>query len=234
MYKFIPVFIIALIITVIASNVNVRRDLAYGLNISGSATNPCCRVAEILNSSGNFDPNASTAIFDNQAVYYPSKLLSDLSQGSKLAEANVLATYNSSGAEKWIDVNLDTQTLTAYEGDKIYMQYQISSGLWNSTPRGTFEIWYKTRSQTMTGGSKELGTYYNLPNVPDNMFFYQGDAIHGAYWHHNWGHPMSHGCINEPLDKAAQLFEWAGPTLAPDQNAVRSSVDNPGTRVVIH
>lgn len=234
MHKFLPILLIALIVTTLVSNISVRRYLAYNLNISGSATNPCCKIEDVLNASGNFDSNASEAIFDNQQVQYPSEFLSSLNQNTKLAETNVLATYNPSGQEKWIDVNLDTQTLTAYEGDKIYMQYQISSGLWNSTPKGTFEIWYKTRNQTMKGGSKELGTYYNLPNVPYNMYFYQGNAIHGAYWHHNWGHPMSHGCINEPVDKAAQIFEWAGPTLAPNQNAIRSTPENPGTRVVIH
>jgi lipoprotein-anchoring transpeptidase ErfK/SrfK len=85
----------------------------------------------------------------------------------------------------------------------------------------------------MSGGSQELGTYYNLPNVPSNMFFYKGYAIHGAYWHNNFGHPMSHGCVNEPLASAAQLFEWAGPTVPAGVNAVRASADNPGTRVVI-
>lgn len=86
----------------------------------------------------------------------------------------------------------------------------------------------------MVGGSKELGTYYNLPNVPNNMFFYQGYAIHGAYWHNNFGHPMSHGCVNAPLNQVAQLFEWTGPVIPAGQNSVRASDQNQGTRVYIH
>ena len=85
----------------------------------------------------------------------------------------------------------------------------------------------------MKGGSQELGTYYNLPNVPNNMFFYKGYAIHGAYWHNNFGHPMSHGCVNSPLASAAQIFEWAGPVVPPGQNVAHASAENPGTRVVV-
>ena len=86
----------------------------------------------------------------------------------------------------------------------------------------------------MSGGSKELGTYYYLPNVPNNMFFYKGYAIHGAYWHNNFGHPMSHGCVNEPLANAAQIFEWAEPVVPLGVNAVRATPENPGTRVYVH
>src|SRR3990167_9396598 len=102
------------------------------------------------------------------------------------------------------------------------------------TTKGDFSIWYKTRNQSMIGGSKELGTYYNLPNVPNNMFFYKGYAVHGAYWHNNFGQPMSHGCVNAPLAQVAQLFEWAGPVLPEKTNALRASADNPGTRVYVH
>ena len=86
----------------------------------------------------------------------------------------------------------------------------------------------------MIGGSQDLGTYYNLPNVPNSMFFHLGYAIHGAYWHNNFGHTMSHGCVNEPLANAAQIFDWAGPVVPAGQNAVRATEQNPGTRVWVH
>jgi lipoprotein-anchoring transpeptidase ErfK/SrfK len=113
------------------------------------------------------------------------------------------------------------------------MEFPISSGKWSPTPTGTFNIWYKTRSQKMEGGDPAIGTYYNLPNVPHNMFFFNGYAIHGAYWHNNFGHRMSHGCVNAPLDQVAQLFEWTGPVVPEGQWVVRASADNPGTRVVV-
>ena len=68
----------------------------------------------------------------------------------------------------------------------------------------------------MSGGNASIGTYYNLPNVPYTMYFYnkeipreRGFGLHGAYWHNNFGHPMSHGCINISPDNAGILFKWA-------------------------
>lgn len=60
----------------------------------------------------------------------------------------------------------------------------------------------------MIGYSKVHG-WYNLPNVPNDMYFYQSYAIHGAYWHNNFGRPMSNGCVNVPLAMAKTLYDWA-------------------------
>jgi hypothetical protein len=92
----------------------------------------------------------------------------------------------------------------------------------------------------MKGGSKELGTYYDLPNVPYTMFFYNdkvpmmaGYSTHGAYWHNNFGHPMSHGCINMKISEAALLYYWADPALG-DKSSIRATADNPGTHITIY
>jgi len=53
------------------------------------------------------------------------------------------------------------------------------------------------------------GPGYDLANVPWTMFFYAGYAIHGTYWHNNFGHPMSHGCVNMTTTEAKWLYEWA-------------------------
>lgn len=210
-----------------------RSFIAYKLNISGDPTTSCCKVEEVLSASGDFEEEANIAVFDSQVIDYPKTSLA-LSNSNEEDTSKVLGTTNAAGEEKWIDVSLAEQKLRAYEGNRLVFEFLISSGLWNSTPRGTFYIWYKTRYQRMKGGSQELGTYYNLPNVPSNMFFYQGYALHGAYWHNNFGHPMSHGCVNEPLASAAQIFDWAGPVVPAGVNALRATPDNPGTRVVIH
>ena len=84
------------------------------------------------------------------------------------------------------------------------------------------------------GGVKGTGTYYYLPNVPYTMFFYQGFGLHGTYWHNNFGQPMSHGCVNLSIPNAEKLFYWAEPSVGTDQNSVRASSDNPGTRVLVH
>lgn len=209
-----------------------RRWLAYNLHFADDPTTSCCRVEDVLSQDGKFDESANIAFFDNDSVDYPKTSLAQDNSYDPLT--NVLGTTNAAGEEKWIDVSLSEQRLRAYEGNRIVMEFPISSGLWYPTPKGEFTIWYKTRYQAMKGGSKELGTYYYLPNVPHNMFFNGGFAIHGAYWHNNFGHPMSHGCVNAPLDQVAQLFEWTGPVLAPNQNILRASAENQGTRVVVH
>jgi lipoprotein-anchoring transpeptidase ErfK/SrfK len=129
---------------------------------------------------------------------------------------------------------LGRQKLIAHEGDQIFAETLISSGLWNSTPTGEYRIWYKIRSTKMSGGSRLTGSYYYLPNVPYAMFFHGSYGIHGTYWHSNFGQRMSHGCVNSPTPIAEKLFYWVGPQLPAGKASVRATADNPGTRVVIH
>lgn len=244
MHKLLPFFAIILITVLLAtsfskstlnifSGKNIITRIIYTLNLDNDSTKSCCDGQLVEKSSGEFDENADIAIFNNLVVDYPKTLLVYNNSLSRNQD-NILGTKNTEGEEKWIEVSLSEQRLRAWEGDKIAMEFPISSGLWSPTPKGDFAIWYKTRNQRMVGGSKELGTYYNLPNVPNNMFFYKGYAIHGAYWHNNFGQPMSHGCVNSPLPNAAELFEWTGPVVPPGQNVVRATAQNPGTRVYVH
>ena len=235
MFRFLPIFLLAVLVTVFALNFEVtRRAVAHKLGVSGDPTTSCCNPDIVAKSDGNFNESATTAIFNNQVIDYPKTSLAYAASVSTLNPDTAVLGSESVDPNKWVEVSLSEQKVRAWEGNKLVMEFPISSGKWAPTPTGTFNIWYKTRSQSMVGGSQELGTYYNLPNVPNNMFFYQGYALHGAYWHNNFGHPMSHGCVNQPLANAAQIFEWAGPVLPTSQNAVRASADNPGTRVVVH
>lgn len=238
LHRLIPLLILISVVVFIAFNFqSIRRTIVYKLNISGDPTTSCCNEDVVAKSDGKFDENADTAIFNSQAIDYSKTSLAYANSQALAQSLNsdkaVLGTTNEVGEEKWIEVSLDEQKLRAWEGNKLVIEFPISSGLWAPTPKGTFSIWHKTRNQTMSGGSKELGTYYNLPNVPNNMFFYKGYAIHGAYWHNNFGHPMSHGCVNSPLASVAQLFEWAGPVVPPGQTVAHASPENPGTRVVV-
>lgn len=110
--------------------------------------------------------------------------------------------------ERWIDVNLTTQTLTAYEGDVPVLTTLISSGLARTpTVTGQFRIYLTYTSQTMDG--RRLGYNYYLENVPYVMYFYKDYALHGTFWHNNFGTPMSHGCVNMRTSDAEWLFYWA-------------------------
>lgn len=110
--------------------------------------------------------------------------------------------------ERWIDVNLSTQSLNAFEGDALVYSALVSSGLPSfPTVTGQFRTWIKYESQTMDG--RLLGYDYYLEGVPYVMYFYEDYAIHGAYWHNNFGYPMSHGCVNVSIPDSEWLFNWA-------------------------
>jgi lipoprotein-anchoring transpeptidase ErfK/SrfK len=131
--------------------------------------------------------------------------------------------------EKWIDVDLTLQRLTAYEGNTPIFQALVSTGLPNTpTVVGQFRIYWKLSSTAMAGPG------YYLPGVPYTMYFYRGYALHGTYWHNNFGQPMSHGCVNLRTEDAQWLFNWADPPLPDGASYARASDANPGTLVVVH
>jgi LysM repeat protein len=136
----------------------------------------------------------------------------------------------SGGGEKWIDVNLTTQRLVAYEGDRAVYSAIVSTGTADHpTVTGRYRIQRKYRYKDMS-----YPGYYYLPDVPYAMFFYSGYALHGTYWHTNFGTPMSFGCVNLTVSDAQWLFDWTTPTLSPGYNVIYSSASNPGTLVVVH
>ena len=141
------------------------------------------------------------------------------------------------GGEKWIDIDLTTQTLTAYQGDVAVRTFIISSGgTGHETVTGSFRIWAKVSIQDMSGGSRAAGTYYYVPDVPWVQYFYADYSIHGADWHNDFGYPISHGCVNMRVDEARWLFEWAEPKLdaTTDQNGTWVFPGSEGTRVEVH
>jgi lipoprotein-anchoring transpeptidase ErfK/SrfK len=109
-----------------------------------------------------------------------------------------------SGGARWIDVNLSTQSVYAYEGDTVINSFVVSTGTWlTPTVTGKYKIYIKLASGNMRGPG------YFLPNVPYIMYFYKGYGLHGTYWHNNFGTPMSHGCVNLRTSDAQWLFNWA-------------------------
>lgn len=197
-----------------------------------------------LSPQGTIDPEAITeeynssenvAIFDNEGVYIPNTVDRFIAQAG--STPNVLSATT---GDKRIEVDLTNQRLYAFEGDRKVYDFLVSTGKWGRTPTGVFKIWIKLLATKMSGGSQELGTYYYLPNVPYTMFFsndqipkWRGYGIHGTYWHSNFGHPMSHGCINMRTEEAQILFYWANPDLQ-GKSSISASDENPGTTIVIY
>lgn len=105
---------------------------------------------------------------------------------------------------RWIEVDISDQTLIAWQGESAVLRTSISSGRTEyPTVRGTYKIRTKLDLERM------IGPGYDTPNVPYTMYFFRGYAIHGAYWHNNFGTPVSHGCVNMRVEEAKALYEWA-------------------------
>lgn len=108
--------------------------------------------------------------------------------------------------QKRIEIQLADQILTCFEGDRAVFRTRCATGdAWQGpdgrvynyyTPRGEYHIYHKRPSRHMQGGATSADDY-DLPGVPWSMFFQRdGIAIHGTYWHNDYGHRRSHGCVN--------------------------------------
>jgi L,D-transpeptidase catalytic domain len=141
--------------------------------------------------------------------------------------------------EKWIDVDLETQSLVAYVGDTPVYVTLVSTGrvkdpldpLKNfETPVGAFRIASKHVTATMDGDHSVDGPY-SIEDVPYVMYFQLAYALHSAFWHNSFGRPRSHGCINLAPADAKWLFEWAAPERPKSWHGVYPGEQNPGTRL---
>ncbi|MDC0449138.1 L,D-transpeptidase [bacterium] len=182
--------------------------------------------------TGEYDDNNVLGLFHEREVQVPEEKSADV-----LGTQKVLGKKD----QKRIEIDLTKQKLYAYEGNNKIYSFPVSTGKWGRTPTGEFRIWTKLKYSLMAGGSQALGTYYYLPNVPFTMYFANGEVppsrgygVHGTYWHDNFGHPMSHGCINMKTEEAEKLFYWANPVLAKGMSGVRADEENTGTRIIIY
>ncbi|MBP6881490.1 MAG: L,D-transpeptidase family protein [Candidatus Pacebacteria bacterium] len=158
-------------------------------------------------------------VFD-EWLRYPNRVKGDwyvssqyvqvlLDEGDRTIWEHVYSTTTT----KSIIVDRSEQKLYAYDGEQLFLEADISTGLeLTPTPRGTFTIYKKTPSRYMQGPLPNLvdQQYYDLPGVPWNLYFTDGGAvIHGAYWHNSFGSRYSHGCVNLPPETAHAVYSWA-------------------------
>ncbi len=138
---------------------------------------------------------------------------------------------------RWIDIHIRNQSLIAYQGRRPVYVTLVSTGTGamgdpettHATPRGMFSIFAKHVSTRMSGD--ELGAEYQIDDVPYVQYFQKSYALHGAFWHDDFGHVHSHGCVNlAPID-AAWLFEFTTPEVPKDWHGV--FVKSGGTVVLI-
>lgn len=193
-------------------------------NILGSNS---CGVKSLTEE---FTESPQAAIFEGREIAVPKTAFN---KGNSLV-------LGQSSSEKWIEVDLSEQKLKAWDGDTLFLETLVSTGLpWWPTPKGEFRIWSKVRATKMEGGTGKY--YYNLPNVPYVMFFEnaevagsRGFSLHGTYWHSDFGNVHSHGCVNLPTPIAEKLYSWVMPFTGEKKGFTRATEDNPGTRVLIH
>lgn len=115
-----------------------------------------------------------------------------------------IGQLKTSSHARWIEVKLEDQQILAWEGDRVVYSSAISSGVADSPTReGSFEI------QSMHVTTRMSGVDYDVDDVPYTMYYSGHYALHGAYWHDNFGTPMSHGCVNLSMETADWIFNWA-------------------------
>lgn len=198
-----------------------------------------------LSPQGEFSSADNTGEYDSrqqQGEFLGTQVSSVLVETEKSSQVLGLADEIGTGieAEKHIEVDLTNQKLYAVQDGERLAEFYVSTGKWGKTPTGEFTIWTKYRYTGMSGGNQALGTYYNLPNVPFTMYFFnseipksRGYGIHGAYWHSNFGEVMSHGCINMRTRDVEKLYYWAGPDTG-GKSTINATEDNPGTKIIIY
>lgn len=107
-------------------------------------------------------------------------------------------------SKRWIQIDLSEQRLITWEGGKPIFGVIVSTGKKSTpTPIGVFNIYTKLKKTRMRGEG------YDVKNVPHTMYYQGGYGIHGAYWHNNFGTPVSHGCVNVAPNHAKKIFNWA-------------------------
>lgn len=125
---------------------------------------------------------------------------------------------------KRIKVYLGSQILVAYEQNRpVFFARAATGGVFSTgsytTPTGAFQTFHKRPSRHMAAGDI-ASNGYDLPGVPWISYITpSGIAIHGTYWHNNFGRPRSHGCINLSSQASKWIYRWTNPTV-PQQEQV--------------
>ena len=139
--------------------------------------------------------------------------------------------------ERWLDVDIASQVLTAYVGERAVFATLTSTGRGNdgtelATPRGVHRLWVKLRTSNMDNLDDESAAEnYAIQAVPWVMYFERGYGLHGTFWHRAFGTKHSHGCVNlTPLD-AEHLFAWTSPKLPPGWTAALPTSYESGTLI---
>ncbi len=133
--------------------------------------------------------------------------------------------------ERWIDVDLEEQTLVAYRGRTPVYATLVAAGVWKyPSPVGVFRIYRKVAEANMKS-DETASESYRVDHVPWTMYFNKGYALHGAYWHDGFGHARSHGCINLAPRDARVIYQFTRPVVPDGWTRMDADAAHPGTAV---
>jgi lipoprotein-anchoring transpeptidase ErfK/SrfK len=166
----------------------------------------------------------------NATIYVSGNVEGLLTQDGGAYGAPLHRTFFT-GDKRVIDVDLSSQTVTACRNGALANQFPVSTGVrGKETHTGTFYIYQRISDAEMKSSESEFAPdYYDVKHVPWTQYFHNGEALHGAYWHNNFGHPMSHGCVN--ISTPTRNTSW--PQAAPNAEYLWK-FDNLGDPVVVH
>ncbi len=135
--------------------------------------------------------------------------------------------------DKRIEIDRTAQTLTCIEGETAVFSTRVATGhAATPTPRGEFRVLYKRHTRRMN--VQNIAEPYDLPGVAFPVYFtWSGVAIHGTYWHNDYGRVHSHGCVNATADAARWIFRWVEPVIHYEDYEQRAEEAEAGTRVIV-
>ena len=150
-----------------------------------------------------------------------------------------LAPISPEVADKRIEISLEQQTFKCYENGQLVLDTLCSTGVplrrendkvIYGTPVGAWQVIRKRASRHMAGDDLAADDFFDLPGVPwVSYIHWWGVAIHGTYWHNDFGRPRSHGCLNLPNELAKWVYRWTTPAVPPG----RPEVEAKGTAVIV-
>jgi lipoprotein-anchoring transpeptidase ErfK/SrfK len=122
-----------------------------------------------------------------------------------------LASTFTTGDKRVVDVDLTTQTVTACRNGAQVNQFPVSTGTRGAraTRTGNFAIYLRVADERMQSHTSPFAPdYYDIEHVPWTQYFDRGNALHGAWWHNEFGTPKSHGCVN--IQTPTNNKRWPG------------------------
>jgi hypothetical protein len=160
------------------------------------------------------------------SVFVPARTI-------RLIPRSALNPLSPGRTDKAIRISLGEQSLTCLEGDTAVYTTLIGAGhAATPTPRGEFRVLYKRHTRRMA--NYNIADSYDLPGVPFPVYItWNGVAIHGTYWHNDYGRVHSHGCVNVSPEASRWIFRWVDPVAPYDAYTTQSEPLETGTPVTV-